>query len=90
MTLAHLLAPAVRVQYDALHHPGILEIRDGRIVGGDVPILADPYKSEIDRPSCPGSLARTHPNATGYLDTHSSALLWGRTPGCRTRLPFSD
>ena len=49
MTLAHLLAPAVRVQDDALHHQGIFEIRDGRIVESDMPVLADPHKCQVDR-----------------------------------------
>src|ERR1035437_2402189 len=49
MTLAHLLLPAVWVQDDAFHHQRIFEVRDGRIVDGDVSILADPHKSQIDR-----------------------------------------
>jgi glucosamine-6-phosphate deaminase len=32
---------------------------------------------------CPGSLVRTHPNATVYLDIHSSALLASVPPKAR-------
>ena len=46
VTLPHLLSLAGVVERDDLHRLGIVEVGDGRVVEGEVPVLADPQDGQ--------------------------------------------
>ena len=49
VALVHLLEPARPIELDDLHVEGVVEVGDGRVVEGQMAVLADAEAAEVER-----------------------------------------